>query len=826
MILKNYQQIVVDRVQDFFKLLDSKKAMYAGLTPELKAQLPDYLTVAYGSDPVLASFPDRPRNGAGQLYPRVCIKMPTGGGKTLVAIETIRSYQNLLAKRRTGLVVWITHREQIYRQTIENLQNKSHVYRQLLDQCSGNKTLILEKGQPIRQQDVSENLVVLMLMIQSAGRDTNKMFEDSGGYTDFFPAENRYDLHAELIKQVPNLDKTNPDLFTHTQVKTSLGNVIRTLNPLIIVDELHTMYTDRAKATLDGLNPSAIIGLSATPKPGMNILVSITGRQLNEEGMVKLDLHLIAPQHNADWQAMLATIKLKRDSLEKTALDYEKNTGVYIRPIALIQVERTGREQRGNNFTHSEDVRESLVALGVPKHEIAVKSSSLDEIREEKLLSKESEIRYIITKEALKEGWDCSFAYILGIIPNAHTNTGMTQLVGRILRQPYAKKTGVAELDESYVYFSNGQTQDVLSQVHKGFSDEGLNDILSGVKTELQIGQPENPTKTVKIKADLLNEHYQSLFLPVWLIKSGTEYRHLVYEIDISPRLNWSDFDIPKWIADIKPSLTESQRPEEILIGLGTADMTRTADEVASASLDVHYLTRRITDVVDNAFLAGEMATRFVAYLLREVEQKLLNTNAGYIASLLVRELEKSKRDQEKAIFDSLMETGVLKLIVSDKPFGFRMPESDTVTNMHPSRYRYNLYEDIEIGSLNSLEQKVVDIMDKNTHVLWWARNKAKKGWYAIQGWQKNKIRPDFIVAKKTGDDKLEFVYIIESKGEQLVGNADSVYKDSVLATMTSLNGSIGTIQPQSATYKLNDRFEFELIPQGEEERRIRTKLG
>src|SRR3989344_7548231 len=266
-MLKDYQKRVVKDIESFFNDLDVAKQKFEA-SPDLQAALGDFTALALTGK--YAQFQDRPRSGAGKLYPRVCIKMPTGGGKTLVAIETIRSYQNLLAKRRTGLVVWITHREQIYRQTIENLQNKSHVYRQLLDQCSGNKTLILEKGQPIRQQDVSENLVVLMLMIQSAGRNTNKMFEDSGGYMDFFPAENRFDLHAELVKKVPNLDKTNPDLFTHTQVKTSLGIVIRTLNPLIIVDELHTMYTDRAKATLDGLNPSAIVGLSSTPKPGMN----------------------------------------------------------------------------------------------------------------------------------------------------------------------------------------------------------------------------------------------------------------------------------------------------------------------------------------------------------------------------------------------------------------------------------------------------------------------------------------------------------------------------------------------------------------------------
>jgi type III restriction enzyme len=154
------------------------------------------------------------------------------------------------------------------------------------------------------------------------------------------------------------------------------------------------------------------------------------------------------------------------------------------------------------------------------------------------------------------------------------------------------------------------------------------------------------------------------------------------------------------------------------------------------------------------------------------------------------------------------------------------MPETDTVTNMYPSSYRNNLYEDIEVGSLNSLEQKVVRILDTNKHVLWWARNKAKKGWYAIQGWQRDKIRPDFVVARKTDDGKLEFVYVIESKGEQLTGNADTIYKDAVLTVMSNLDGGIKVYQPQQAAYKLNDRFEFELVPQGDEERMIRTKLG
>ena len=393
-MLKDYQKRVIKDVEDFFGYLGTHRA----------SGVPDFVSIGFAMNEKYRQFPDRPITGKGKMYPRVCIKMPTGGGKTLVAVETIRAYQNLLANKKNGLVVWITHREQIYRQTIENLQNKSHPYRQFLDQASGNRTLILEKGQTLRRQDVEENLVVLMLMIQSATRDTNKMFEDSG-YTDFFPPENRYDLHADMLKVIPNLDTTSDTLFGQMQIKTSLGNTIRTLEPLIIVDEFHTMFTDNARATLDGLNPSVIVGLSATPKRGMNIVSSVTGRDLKAEDMIKLDLHIIPPTHDGDWRAMLAGIKAKREELEKKAHKLELNEGVYIRPIALIQVERTGRDQRGSGFVHSEDVRELLVVSGVAAHQIAVKSSTLDEIKAQKLLSKESEVRYIITKEALKEGW-------------------------------------------------------------------------------------------------------------------------------------------------------------------------------------------------------------------------------------------------------------------------------------------------------------------------------------------------------------------------------------------------------------------------------------
>ena len=516
MILKEYQIKVIERLKEFFTEAEKQKAKIEKIRKIDESLVEDSSFVDATYKALKLDFADRPENGLGESYPRFCLKVPTAGGKTLLAVEAIREYQNIFAKKRTGLVVWIAHRESIYRQTIEKLRDKNHIYRQWLDQTSGNKTIILEKGRPIRKQDVEENLVVLMLMIQSANRETKetmKIFQDSSGYDEFFPADNQYEKHKNLIEKIPNLDFIKDNLFNKKIVKTSLGNAIRILSPLIIVDEFHIMFSDKAKETLDGLNPSMIIGLSATPKERaqMNLLIEIFGQELKREDMIKLDLHLHSPAISGNWHEMINDIKNKREALEEKAKKLETNKGIYIRPIALIQAERTGKEQRGNkNFVHSEDVREYLIEKGIPAHQIAVKSSEIDEIKEERLLSQSSEIRYIITKEALKEGWDCSFAYILGIIPNAKSETSMTQLVGRILRQPYAKKTEIKELDESYVYFTKGAVSDVLKNIQNGFKEEGLGDLFKNVSPES--GPTGSKRIKTKIKEDILKKYPESLY--------------------------------------------------------------------------------------------------------------------------------------------------------------------------------------------------------------------------------------------------------------------------------------------------------------------------
>ena len=184
--------------------------------------------------------------------------------------------------------------------------------------------------------DVEENLVVLMLMLPSANRqnkETLKVFRDQGGFTDFFPREDDFEGHKKLKELIPNLDcfTTEMEVFG-TQIKTSLGNTLKVLRPLVVIDEGHRAYGELARNTVRNFNPSFILELSATPPPNSNELVKITGRELHEEEMIKLDIHL-TNKTSLDWQDTLLASFEKRNDLEKKAKEYEGNTGEYIRPI-------------------------------------------------------------------------------------------------------------------------------------------------------------------------------------------------------------------------------------------------------------------------------------------------------------------------------------------------------------------------------------------------------------------------------------------------------------------------------------------------------------
>src|SRR5205085_5861358 len=229
-----------------------------------------------------------------------------------------------------GLVLWVVPTTQIYNQTLAALKDLDHPYRQTLDNASGGRTLVLERTQTFSPGDIGANLCVLILMLPAAARQTKetlRMFRDSGGFDSFFPEDNIE--HAAVLNEVPNLDTFDKDGFHKLEIKTSLGNTLRLLGPLIILDEGQKAYSELARKTIEGFNPYMVVELSATPPRGANVLVDVRGTALEREGMIKLDLHL----HNdtsIDWKKTLLRAAERRDFLEQQARDHEAETGKYI----------------------------------------------------------------------------------------------------------------------------------------------------------------------------------------------------------------------------------------------------------------------------------------------------------------------------------------------------------------------------------------------------------------------------------------------------------------------------------------------------------------
>lgn len=747
------------------------------------------------------------KNGIGEQLPNFNLKVPTGGGKTLLATHTIDLINSHYRKKKTGFVLWIVPTNQIYKQTLSSLRDRNHPYRQALDFSSGGRTVILEKMDRFTPNDVENNLVIMLLMLPSANRKTKetlKIFRDAGGYEVFFPSEDDFISQENLINNIPNLDCFNDNengFFTAQgdQIKTSLGNVLRILKPVIIIDEGQKTYSKGAQETIRGFNPSIIVELSATPNEKSNNLVEILGRDLDKEEMIKLDLH-VTNKASTDWKDTLWSSVEKRMQLEKDAHENEAESGTYIRPICLIQVERTGKEQRGKGHIHAEDVRDYLIKeRGIPPHHIAVKSSEKDDIEGIDLLSKESSIRYIITKQALQEGWDCSFAYVLAILTNPSSKNGLTQLVGRILRQPYAKKTKIQSLNESYVYCFQQKADTLLKSIKKGLEGEGLGDLSERVLGNIEDEEEETKEQEINVKIrNAFKEYEGKIYLPKFLIQYPGEvtWKEVNYEMDILSRINWEEINLDTF-ENLSLSVTEgSDWSFKLGLSENVKELVETYEQnkfKAENEIDLVLMTRHISNIVPNPWVAYDYCTKVISSLRKRYSEQEIAANLGFVIEELKKTLTKERDSIAESIFKDLVQKNIVRFMIEEKKG--KIPARINKVKKKAKRLLSNSNEPIEKSLIepvidddfNGLERSVALCLEDKENLLWWYRNIARVD-YGIQGWKKNKIYPDFL-ATKTISPKNEYdsIYVLETKGDQLIGNLDTSYKKDVFQLCNEL---------------------------------------
>ncbi|WP_028822130.1 DEAD/DEAH box helicase [Propionimicrobium lymphophilum] len=446
MELKKYQNRVIADLKDYltqvneqptlseaFKMFWESRQIEVG-TP----QMPGYQNVIDG-------------------VPHVCYKVPTGGGKTFLACASVKPIFEALPPTRKQAVVWLVPSDSILTQTLAALKNSSHPYRQKLNTDFGGRVEVYSKeellaGQNFSPSTVAEQLSVMVLSydsFRSRTKDGRKAYQANGNLASFATA------FGAPEQPIENADET------------ALFQVINQLNPVVIVDESHHATSTLSQEMLTNFNPAFILDLTATPKRQANVISYVDALSLKNESMVKLPV--IAYNRSSQKDVVTDAIDLRR-SLEVAATQQYENGGAYIRPIVLFQAQPKTSE----DATSFERLRDKLVKAGIPAEQIAIKTADVNELKGVDLLSEECPIRFIITVNALKEGWDCPFAYILASLANKTSQVDVEQILGRVLRQPHAKKQPNTLLNMSYVLTSSNDFGATLKQIVAGLNSAGF----------------------------------------------------------------------------------------------------------------------------------------------------------------------------------------------------------------------------------------------------------------------------------------------------------------------------------------------------------------
>lgn len=348
----------------------------------------------------------RPYINTIQNVPRVTLKVPTAGGKTFIACNAIgRIFQSLQIGDFPKVVAWFVPSDTILKQTLDKLQNSAHPYRQTIDSLFSHRVTVVDKesalfGKGLKPEQLQSELIILVLSAQSFVEPV-KAKKDVSSEQNKPKAYRENENFFEQSKHFPHPEKLIPGTDP-----TALIQVIAQQNPVVIVDESHNFRTNLRDEMLANLNPRFILELTATPRDKSNIVSFVDAMQLKKENMVKLPV--IVENRNSPRDVLSAAIRM-RNSLERLATENEANGGRYIRPIVLFQAQPRTDE---DNVTFDK-IKQQLMDVGIPENHIKIKTANKDELKGIDLMSRDCEVRYIITVNALKEGWDCPFAYIL-----------------------------------------------------------------------------------------------------------------------------------------------------------------------------------------------------------------------------------------------------------------------------------------------------------------------------------------------------------------------------------------------------------------------------
>lgn len=434
------------------------------------------------------AFYDVARNGYREApfvnpeTPYVCIRIPTGGGKTIVASHAVGIAARRYLQTDAPMVLWLVPSNPILDQTLKALRNLDHPYRAALAADFGRNLSVLtvQEALSLSRADATGGACVIVSTLQAfkvedtAGR---KVYQDAGALMDHFSG-----LTQEQIGRLEKVEGANRPV-------ASLANLLKLHRPMVIVDEAHNARGPLSFDTLARLDPSLILEFTATPRlerdpatgnEPSNVLYHVSAAELKAAEMIKLPIRL---QTDADWKKVVGQALDCREALEREGQAEEAETGEYIRPIILFQAQ--SRSQTDPDRLTIETVLEFLTEdKRVPRSQIALHGGGYKELDGlDNIEDRACEIRYVITVQKLREGWDCPFAYVLCSVGELSSDTAVEQILGRVLRMPKARR----------------KTRDTLNRAYAFVASRNFNETATNLKDGLVVGAGFDPIETAEL---------------------------------------------------------------------------------------------------------------------------------------------------------------------------------------------------------------------------------------------------------------------------------------------------------------------------------------
>ena len=479
-------------------------------------------------------------------------------------------------------------------------------------------------------------------------------------------------------------------------------------------------------------------------------------------------------------------------------------------------------------------MKEYLIDSGIPADQIAIKTSSQNDIEDVDLFSPACPVRFIITKQALQEGWDCSFAYLLTVLSGSKSKTALTQLVGRVLRQPYARKTGNEALDQSYVFCLRDSSRNLIEVIKKGFELDGLGDLFERVKPSSAGDTDLGERKKQELRKPEYGKSLEEFILPVFVTQdSKDEVRELDFAYDVLPFIDYGKIDLSP-LGDFHLDPTKQTR-HTITAFSFSSNIAADSEEflamkekedrpLGDTEFHVSFFVRNILDLVPNPWVGKQVIDKALTILRKRFKEPQIAENQIIFLDA-IRIILGGDNEKLGEINRLAREVFVEKLKKDEIRFVLRF-DADAVLkreNYYEAQgresFKMSLFEPVVKGSMNDFEKDFAHFLEeKADRTYWWYRNKPKDGYHLV-GWRKGRFYPDFIFTTQSKrPDCFQKVFVVETKGAHLGQTQDTQYKRELVKEYNEFFSKIKEpwgAMPQKS-FAAPKKVQFELVTQGE----------